>query len=135
MGEIINIIEDKIQKHIQIRYIQKITIEYLDELFNSKLSNIKIEYESGIGERGVYENEENQMILIAFDYLNVYQMQFNLYYDQLEFYICKGEKVVAKCNLEDYTRDENKMIATFVNYLTIAPASASVTLVPQIKKY
>jgi hypothetical protein len=35
----------------------------------------------------------------------------------LEYFILTNSKTVGKCNLEDYTEDENEMILTFIKYL------------------
>lgn len=118
MGQIINIIRENIKTEIFIRSIQLLTIETLDLIFQEyNMSNIHIGYEIGIGERGIYENEENHLLKINFEYINLYVFQFYLYYDQLEYYIFNNSKIVGKCNLEDYTENEEEMIFTFVKYL------------------
>ncbi|RTY85519.1 hypothetical protein [Flavobacterium sp. RSP15] len=118
MGRIIDKIKEDSKNLIFIKSIQKLTFETLDKLFQEhNISNIKIEYEIGTGERGNYEDEENHLLKINFDYIDLYTFEFYLYYDQLEFYILKNLEIVGKCNLEDYTEDENEMVATFIKYL------------------
>lgn len=118
MGRIINKIKEDNKNEIFIMNIQILILEALDLLFQQNdISNVQIEHTIGIGERGDYENEENHLLKISLNYTDFYVFEFYLYYDQLEYYIYKNSKIVGKCNLEDYTTNEDEMAYTFIKYL------------------
>lgn len=101
-----------------IKPIQLLACKELDLIFQEfNISNIQIESEIGIGERGVYENKENYLLKLKFSYANSYIFEFYFYYDQLEYYIIKNSKTLGKCNLEDYTDEVNEMVFIFMKYL------------------
>ncbi|MEO8255583.1 MAG: hypothetical protein ABI554_14485, partial [Flavobacterium sp.] len=45
-----------------------------------------------------------------------YLFEFNLAYDQLEYYISKNNELLKECNLEDFWEDKI-LIEKFITYL------------------
>ncbi len=68
------------------------------------------------GIRGNFEGMTNYSVNFQFKYFN-WNFEFSLSYDQLEYYILRNENILKRCNLEDYTSDEEEMIGTFIKYL------------------
>jgi hypothetical protein len=98
-------------------YLQTNTIRLLENIF-SKVDIINFENNSYLfqGVRGRFEGIDNYSICFKFGY-NGFIFEFDLAYDQLEYYISKNGKLLKECNLEDYTEDENEMANTFIKYL------------------
>ena len=88
----------------------------LDKLFmNNNITNLVVKNYLFEGVRGKYDKLENYCICFDFSYLD-YSIEFNLSYDQLEYYISKKDKLLEKCNLEDFWEDKI-MIKKFIIYL------------------
>lgn len=88
----------------------------LNELFvNNNIINLVVKSYFFEGVRGKYDKLKNYCICFDFTYFE-YSIEFDLSYDQLEYYITAKDKLLKKCNLEDFW--ENKiMIEKFISYL------------------
>ncbi|WP_306350834.1 hypothetical protein [Flavobacterium sp. '19STA2R22 D10 B1'] len=100
-------IKSKLQNDCVV-LLYKIFIE--ERIYNLSVRSYKF-----LGVRGKYEGKINYSICFDFDYFE-HSIEFNLSYDQLEFYITKNDKLLKQCNLEDFWED-NLMIKKFINIL------------------
>lgn len=88
----------------------------LDKLFiSNRITNFVIKSYFFEGVRGKYYKLENYNICFDFVYFD-YSIEFNLSYDQLEYYISEEGKTIKECNLEDFWEDKI-MIKKFITYL------------------
>lgn len=91
-------------------------ISLLNKLFiNNSITNIAVKSYFFEGVRGKFDKLENYCICFDFTYFD-YSIEFDLSYDQLEYYISKEGKTIKECNLEDFWVDDI-MIKKYINYL------------------
>jgi hypothetical protein len=101
----------------KIKGLQLEAIDSINSLFiKDYLSQLKFEYDFFEGVRGEFEDKLNSCVSILFIY-SEFTFNIHLYYDQLEYYIKKGDKNIKSCILEDYTDDYKEMSLTFRKYL------------------
>ncbi|MFB9109795.1 hypothetical protein [Flavobacterium gyeonganense] len=88
----------------------------LNELFiNDSITNLVVKSYFFEGVRGEFYKLENYCICFDFTYFD-YSIEFDLSYDQLEYYITKKDKLIKERNLEDFWGDKI-MIEKFIIYL------------------
>lgn len=92
-----------------VKALENIFIENEIKFFKNKSYLFK-------GVRGKFEGADNYSIYFTFEYCGFF-IEFDLAYDQLEFYILKENKILKECNLEDYTEIIEEMVETFIKYL------------------
>lgn len=96
--------------------LQTNCIMQLDKLFiESEINDAIVESYFFEGVRGKYDKLENYCICFHFNYFN-HSFEFELSYDQLEYYITNEEKLLKECNLEDFWEDKI-MIEKFIIHL------------------
>jgi hypothetical protein len=96
--------------------LQTDCISLLDELFiNNSITNLVVKSYLFEGVRGKFDKLENYCICFDFTYFD-YSIEFDLSYDQLEYYITKKDKLLKERNLEDFWEDKI-MIEKFIIYL------------------
>lgn len=96
--------------------IQRNTLIKLAEVFyESEITNLITDnfYFEGVG--GTYFGKTIYCIHFMFEY-NDFYFEFYLQYDQLEFYISKGDKIKKSCNYEDFTTEE-ELVELFISTL------------------
>lgn len=91
-------------------------VSFLNDVFTSiDIKNLIIKNYSFKGVRGGFDGLDNYSISFEFNYYD-YLFEFNLAYDQLEYYISKSNKLLKECNLEDFWEDKI-LIEKFITYL------------------
>lgn len=96
--------------------LQTDCILLLDELFiNNSITDLVVKSYFFEGVRGKFDKLENYCICFDFIYFD-YSIEFDLSYDQLEYYITKKDKLLKERNLEDFWEDKI-MIEKFIIYL------------------
>lgn len=91
-------------------------ISFLDNIFiNIEIKNLIVKNYLFKGVRGKFDGLNNYCISFDFNYFG-YLFEFNLAFDQLEYYISKEGKTIKECNLEDFW-EEKIMIEKFITYL------------------
>lgn len=109
---------DQERLKVNVNYLQELVVKKIDGIFNSEyIFELNFNYEIGIGERGHFNEKENYLFSIKFNYMRNYCFEFYLFYDQLEYFIVKESKIIKSCNLEDYTENIYEMVETFIKYL------------------
>lgn len=93
------------------------SVMYLEKIFDlSEIKNLEIKNYYFIGTRGKFNGIENYSLFFNFNYYKCF-FEFYLSYDQLEYYILRNNKILKRCNLEDYTENVDEMSETYMNYL------------------
>ncbi len=91
-------------------------ISFLIQTFISiEIKNLIIKNYFFKGVRGRFDGLNNYCISFDFIYFD-YLFEFNLAFDQLEYYISKQGGTIKECNLEDFWEDKI-MIEKFITYL------------------
>lgn len=94
------------------------TINYIEKIFYVKeILQFKNKSYLFKGVRGKYDGLNNLALYFTFTYFD-FDFEFIISYDQLEYYILRENSILKKCNLEDYTNNENEIILKFIEYLT-----------------
>lgn len=116
---------------VDIKELQTLAMINLKKIFyEENIIDYYVEIEKFIGVRGIYTDKENVVISHVFSYYN-FNIEIYLYYDQLEYYISKNNKVLKKCLLEDFWTIEihvSKFIENLKNDLTLLNIPVNISL-------
>ncbi|MBT0552590.1 hypothetical protein [Riemerella anatipestifer] len=121
------IISDK----VDVKELQTLAMINLKKVFyEENIIDYYTEIEKFIGVRGIYTDKENVVISHVFSYYN-FNIEIYLYYDQLEYYISKNNKILKKCLLEDFWTIEihvSKFIVNLKSDLTLLNIPFNISL-------
>jgi hypothetical protein len=91
-------------------------VSFLNNIFlNIEIKNLIIKNYLFKGVRGKFDGLNNYSLSFDFNYFDYY-FEFNLSFDQLEYYISKDDELLKECNLEDFWEDKI-LIEKFITYL------------------